>query len=199
MELRTLLILMAVAIVMDFVGRMTRRRMAEQDPALEREEDDSFLAALMEAGGAERTGVAEEPAGEGERRMARAEAGEGSAVDGRRAAGAVQGGTERPVRDRTARQSRAAPVRQVVAERTAPSVPEVLAGVAAPTVAEMVRGDDAVAGLSDPATVRARSRVVRPRLGGRRGLRDAVVAREILGPPVALRPNPDPENRNEVR
>ncbi len=237
MELRTLAILMAVAIVMDFVGRMNRRRLAEQDPAADSEPDDNFLAALMEAGSAEREGTAEERAGEGERRTARDGAEVGSGPEEGRGGWAVAAEPERRVRARPARRPPAEPVRQVAAEPRAPSVLEVLAGVApavaAPgtardeeTVAPERRGGrapgrtrpegegkprreaeaagrggeaGAAPALSDPATVRARSRVVRPRLGGGRGLRDAVVAREILGPPVALRPGTDAADRNEIR
>ncbi len=231
MDLRLVAILMAVAIVMDIVGRMTRRRMADEDPAQNGEQGSDFLAALAEAG-------RERPEGTGPGREGDGEAGRG----GEWARGRTEEGAREVARVAPPQRERERP----------PSVFEVLAGVAAPAGVEAARRagvvaagrgtggagrvaeapDAVVAGrdrgravertppgrerdsrregggvergetsppLPGPATVRARNRVLRPRLKGDRQLRKAFVAREILGPPVALRDGAEAASRNDIR
>ncbi len=185
MDIRLIAVLMAVAVVMDMLGRMAKKRAAEHqgEPA----ESQDVMAALSEMGYREKTlepkasrlpqiervdpyadPVSERIDPVPEPTMAAPTVDSAPARDRSPRPVVVRSRTPRPV------EPRQAPVTADAAR-----VPEVR-----PDIARAVE-------LPPPPTIRGRTQARRQDiqlgLGTPKGLKQAVVAREVLGPPLSLR------------
>ncbi len=231
MDIRLLGALMVIAIVMDLIGRLSRRRIAEaQDAALEGEREGDAPGSLMESWSDAQEAAVAERAGGSDADEGMAGAGVAGDAGARPEGGALTPRASEPGRP--------------------PSILELLTGVAVPTVDDLARtavevaqtgevvaaaedaarrkslseapprvaaGQDpgpappssrrqdseerpqrAPGPLPAPATVRRRHAVIRPRLKGDMRLREAIVVREILGPPVALRSTGNRQDATDI-
>ena len=194
MDLRFVAVFMAVVIIMDMLGRMAKKRVAEQQGPPGEEWD--MLESLPEAEELPRPVAREAPAARAEQVMGGFELWSETpsrpgvphaverepAIEPARQAPTIQDRPARPivVRSRDPRPSAPRP------ERAAPE--EELVVLARQLPASTRR-------RSARATISRRTRAAdsdgRLGLGTPSGLRNAIVAREVLGPPVALRDDRD--------